>query len=1160
MTSKLKIETLDDITHILKRPDMYVGSIRSKPTEEFVGDIFEIKFEEENEDMFELIVGGDETSEKQKPISPERKNTSAERKSKKKEKYKLSIKKEVIDFSPAILRIFVEAISNAIDNAKRSLEAGVPCTKIKVTINKETGKTTVFNDGLVIPIEINEGNYLYKHTMIFGKLRTSTNFNDNEDRTVSGRNGLGIKLTNVFSKYFCVKAVDPQNKKSFFQEWKNNMTICSEPKVEDNVDKQGFTEISWIPDFEHFGIEQYTENIIRLYNRYVFDAAMLTGVSIYLNNVKLPICNLMDYSDLFLSSTNEKMHIIGKDSEIVIQSANEYEAVSFVNGVFTMHGGKHVDGWTEAIFRPIVDHFNKPKKPQISIKDVKQFFRIFVNSTLINPEFSSQSKTELTAPDVSATFSEKAVKAILKWDFAEKIKDIIHSKEILMMKKSVSKKRGYVPIDGYMPANEAGGKNSLNCSLAVCEGESAKSFVVKGMNSPFLGNQGRDWFGVYPLRGKILNVRTSSGKDISENKEITAVIQALGLRYDLDYTDDEHFKTLNYGKLIILTDADTDGKHISGLIINFFDYLFPSLLKRKVPFIVNMLTPIAKFTFKNEQKIFYDLFSADKFYKENADKHIKVKYYKGLGTHSDEEIAEEFGKRILGYVQDDKAHDSILKAFDKKKSNLRKEWLEHYDPSLRTIVDENTMERFISTFVEEDLITHSVDNCLRSIPNIMDGLKQSQRKILFAAFLKNLKTKSLKVAQFAGYVSENTNYHHGEQNLYDTITKMAQNIIGTNNIPLLFGDGQFGSRLQNGKDAASARYIFTRLQNITRTIFPIDDDILLERIIDDGDIVEPKFYAPIIPMVLINGCDGIGTGWSSSIPLHNPIDVINAVRCWIKNTDMPKLVPWYRGFKGTIEEEEPGKFISSGILKRESEKKTKKQINQVEVIEIPINMSIQDCYDMLMKMTHEEKKIKNFRDYSGADQPRFVIDEFVDGLKCTAKNLKLQSKINLSNMVLFNTEGKIKKYETIHDIVKEFCNTRLDVYKQRKQYILKQNKYKIMIAKNKSRFLSFVMNGDIILNRKKEEDIFKELEEKSFDKMNDDGFSYLMRLNIRSFTEEKIEELEDEITKLQSEYDLLFETKETDIWLRELDIVQLEYMSWLNELDKSEKRKSVKTK
>jgi len=1136
MTSNLKIQELNPIEHILKRPDMYVGSIRTKQAEEYVGDMTKSTTENNTEELV------------------------------------LSIKKETITFSPAILRIFVEALSNAIDNAQRSKEANIACSKIKVIINKETGETTILNDGLVIPIEHNNDSEEYKHTMIFGKLRTSTNFNDNEERTVSGRNGLGIKLTNVFSKYFKVKGVDPSSGKCFSQEWENNMTKTKPPKITTSALKTGYTEVTWIPDFEHFQIPGYSEDIIRLYTRYVFDAAMLTGLNVYLNDTKLPIKNLQDYSKLFTSPTTESIYIKGKDSDVVLCTSPEFEAISFVNGVFTLNGGKHVDGWSEAIFRPIVDHFNKPKKPQVTIKDIKQFFRLFVVSTLVNPEFSSQSKTELTSPEVSASIDKKSLNTIIKWETTNRVNDIIASKEILVMKKSESKKRGYTPIEGYMPANEAGGKNSEKCTLALCEGLSAKSFVVKGMDSPYLGGNGRDFFGVYPLRGKILNVRASNGKQIADNKEITAVIQALGLRYDVDYTVDENFATLNYGKLLILTDADTDGKHITGLIINIFHFLFPSLLERKIPFIVNMLTPIAKFMMKSDEKVFYDLVSADEFYNANKDKNIRVKYYKGLGTHSDEEISQEFGKRVLSYIKDEKCNDAIVKAFHQKHSDSRKKWLEEYDPKVHTEIDENTLERDISRFIDEDLITYSVDHCVRAIPHIMDGLKQSQRKILYAAFLKNLK-KSFKVAQFAGYVAEKTNYHHGEQNLNDTIVKMAQDFVGSNNIPLLYRDGQFGSRLQKGEDAANARYIFTRLEGITRTIFREEDDVLLDRVIDDGDIVEPQFYVPIVPMILINGCEGIGTGWSSSIPLFNPIDVINCVREWIKDppqktedglvfSTLPELTPWYRGFEGKIEEESPGKYVTSGVVVRDESNKKKQ--NRVEVSEIPIDMSIQSCYDMLMGLTHEEKKIKSFKDYSGADKPHFVIDEYVDGLRCTAKNLKLTSKICTSNMVLFDKNGKIRKYDTVFDIICEFCQVRLDLYTKRKNYLLSDLSRRILINKNKERFLLEVMDNILLINRRKEEAIVKELNEKGYDKEitagdngeeNDKGYNYLLRLPVRFFTDEKIEELKSEIFKLEKEHDLLTATSETDIWLKELDEFEKEYTMWLLELESQQKKK-----
>ena len=1160
--SSLKIQKLDPIEHILKRPDMYVGSIRPKISEEYICD-----FSADNE---------------------------------------IQIKKKTITFPPALLRIFVEALSNAIDNAQRSKEAGIEASKIRVSINKETGETSVWNDGQIIPILKDESdNTTYKHSLIFGELRTSTNFNDEEERTVSGRNGLGIKLTNVFSTFFQVKGVDSVQKLSFQQQWKNNMRYVSEPKIGNSSLKNGFTEVSWIPDFKVFGMDGYTDEIINLYSRYVCDAAMLTKLNVYLNDEKLPVKSLQDYAKLYLSVDNPKRspckkrkevddeaedeiskdlsketkqqpksgpkemaYIKGKDSEVLLvpnTESNDFEAISFVNGVFTINGGRHVDGWCEAIFRPIVDHFNSPKKPQITIKDVKQFYRLFVVSTLINPEFSSQSKTELTSPDVQAHVEKKTINSILKWECTDKINDIIHSKELLVMKKSESKKKGYKAIEGYDPANEAGGKNSSECTLALCEGLSAKTFAVKGTDSMLFGKTGRDWFGIYPLRGKILNVRKSNPKAIAENKVITDIIQALNLRYGIDYTLDENFSQLNYGRLLILTDADTDGKHIAGLIMNFIHHLFPSLLQRSSPFLVEMMTPIAKFLIdKKEEKVFYDLYSADEFYKATLaeGRSVDVKYYKGLGTHSDDEIAEVFGKRVISYVKDDQADETLVKAFGDKRADERKEWMEKYDPSSEiALVDDTKFYKSISTFIDKEFITFSIDDCKRSIPNLMDGLKQSQRKILYACFLRNLKA-SMKVAQLAGFVAEKTNYHHGEQNLFETITKMANEFVGSNNIPLLYRDGQFGSRLQNGKDAANARYIFTRLENLTRLIFREEDDGLLDRIVDDGDIVEPKFYVPIIPMILVNGAEGIGSGWSCSIPAFNPIDLVVAVKEWMsalqddddaKSMDEEKISPWYRGFKGKIEKLGKNKYETFGICERNDTK-----ANEAYVSEVPVGMSIQDFTDKLSQLK-EEKKIKDFRNYSSANSASFIITETIDTMRCNVDNLKLSSNLNLNNMVMFDENFKIRKFDSIKEIIDSFCKVRMKFYALRKESILKDILQKLKILKNKKRFVEEVMDETLVIKRKKQATIERELEEAGYDQeTTEKGYGYLLRMQVSSFTEEKIAELEAQILKRQQEHETLLATTERDLWLNDLEEFAKAYQTWFAEMEQADKKREKK--
>ena len=190
---------------------------------------------------------------------------------------------------------------------------------------------------------------------------------------------------------------------------------------------------------------------------------------------------------------------------------------------------------------------------------------------------------------------------------------------------------------------------------------------------------------------------------------------------------------------------------------------------------------------------------------------------------------------------------------------------------------------------------------IRSIPSVMDGFKPGQRKVIFCCFKRNLR-QELKVVQLGGYVAEHSAYHHGEQSLAETIIGMAQNFPGSNNINLLMPKGQFGSRLAGGKDHASARYIFTHLNKVTRYLFPEQDDHSLLYKEDDGHIVEPEHYVPIIPMSLVNGAEGIGTGWSTNVPNYNPRDLIHQMRRRIGGQEFQMIHPWYKGWYGEIVE------------------------------------------------------------------------------------------------------------------------------------------------------------------------------------------------------------------------------------------------------------------
>lgn len=1126
---------LTQLEHILKRPDTYVGSNRLKTISEYVAPNDSFKIEQKS-----------------------------------------------IQVIPGLLRIFIEPLSNIIDNVARSKQSNTKVSKIEITVNKETGLTTLWNDGEVIPIELHPDEKCYNHTMIFGHLLTSSNYDDTQDREdISGKNGLGVKLTSVFSKEFTVSGADNLNQKSFSQTWKNNMRDVSEPVIKPYKLGKGYTKVSYVPDFSQFGIPSYTDDIISLYKKYAIDTAMLTKIPVFFNGVEIPVNSLLEYAKLYMSeddSDRKTLFMKSTDSEVVLTEADSFSAISFANGVHTSQGGVHVDMWCEAIFRPIVDKVNGSKKPALNISDVKNFFRIFVVSSVKQPVFDSQSKLRLESPSVSPLVKKTNIATICTWNSYEYILDLIKAKEMSVLKKLERKAKKYEKIDGLESANFEGVEGK-DCNLILVEGLSAKTYVVDGISTGLFGKIGRDYNGVYALKGKLLNTRNAKPVTIAANKVVEAIIKCLNLKQDMDYTNDENFKTLRYSRLVIVTDADVDGIHICGLIQNLFHSLYPSLLARTPSFLTSMQTPIVRvYLSKTKQLLFYDEEEYRKYVKSMGGKKIEKKYYKGLASSSSADIQDTFGRKLIEYKLDDKANEAMNKAFHTKFADTRKKWLADYVPGSSVINWNANIPEVkplaISDFIDGELIKFSIDDCKRSIPNLVDGLKEGHRKVLYGAFLKKLKYdgKELKVAQFGNYVAEKTAYHHGENNLCLTVVSMAQGFVGSNNIPLLDRCGGFGSRKSGGVDAGNPRYLNTKLDKLTRLLFPEEDEPLLEYNEDDGDVVEPKNYIPIIPMVLVNGVIGIGTGWSCNVPCFNPKDLIECIRVWIASDgdifdeegvcSLPELIPWYRGFTGRIEKEEEGKYITWGTLKR-GEGRNK---NKVYVSELPINYWTDDFQSDL----DSAKENKNISSYSNNSKPNtidFTITELKDGMTLNENNLKLFTYLRTSNMVLFNEENRLEKFPTVYHIIDRYCRIRVDMYEKRRQYWISKLEKSIKLLENKKRFLEEVRDGKITLfvkkgNSKSKSELITELTELKYDKVNADeenkeedeeedktksGYEYLLRLQISSITAEKILKLKSELAtsiKTRDEYKNMNAQK---MWLKELDAFVPKYEAYIKD-------------
>ena len=654
------------------------------------------------------------------------------------------------------------------------------------------------------------------------------------------------------------------------------------------------------------------------------------------------------------------------------------------------------------------------------------------------------------------------------------------------------------------------------------------------------------------MRGKLLNVRGESIKKITDNKEITDLKKILGLENGREYkTMEDVQQHLRYGKIMIMCDQDTDGSHIKGLCINLFHCEWRSLTQ--IPgFISFMNTPILRASKGAQTLSFYNDGEYNAWKTATPESATwKIKYFKGLGTSKSDEFKEYFAKKkIVDFVYEpDSSDDVIDKVFNDKRANDRKTWLiEKYNKD--SFLDTGKLTVGYKEFVDNELIHFSNYDCARSIPSMIDGLKISLRKILFSAFKRNL-TSEIKVAQFSGYVSENSSYHHGEASLNGAIVNMAQNFVGSNNVNLLEPNGQFGTRLQGGDDSASERYIFTALNPLTRYVFPDLDDAVLNYLDDDGTQVEPEYYVPIIPFALVNGIKGIGTGFSCSIPPYNPADLICNIKKLLKGeNDLKELVPYYEGFKGTIEKIESDKYLIKGVMERAGP-------DTVVITELPVGRWTMQYTKQLEEMMDggsdkDGKKIaptiKEFTSLCTEVSIHFTVvfpkgklDEI--GMDGAEKLLKLSTTIKTSNIHMFGADRKLKKYENVEELIRDYYEVRLSMYHKRKNHLLDALTKKTMILTNKARYIEYILIDKIDLRRKNADAVETMLSGNSFDKLDGD-YKYLVKMPMDSVTAENVERLRKERDETIRELEVLRQTTLEQMWMRELDTLESKYVQY----------------
>ena len=1068
MTENYKKYT--QIEHILARPGMYIGDTKCTTSECWVVDL------ETNMAVFKMC-----------------------------------------KWNPGIFKIFDEILVNAVDEVQRN--KSVKC--IKIEFNDKF--VSVYNDS-GIPIETHPEYNIYIPELIFANLLTSSNYDDSEKRTTGGLNGLGAKLTAIFSKTFTVETAKAGKK--YVQTYEKNLSIIGKPVI--TTSSKEYTKITFYPDFEKFGVECISDNTLDILIKRVFDICAITPktVEIFLNGKKLPIKNFSDYISVYIGNIKSSPRVIQENERWKVSisaSQNGFQCISFVNGICTSDGGSHVDHVINPVIKKLTELIQeKHKSLTIKPQYIKDNLFVFINCFIDNATYSSQTKekhiTKVTDFGTKFTYSDDFISQILKLGILDSILAIAEAKEKKSLQKTDGKKTCRVLIPKLDDANKAGTKDSKNCVIIFTEGDSAKATAISGLSVV-----GRDNYGVFPLRGKLLNTKTATYAQLANNEEINHIKQIIGLQTGKKY---KSVSELRYGKILIMTDADTDGFHIKSLIVNFIGNGWPELLK--TDFVSSLITPIVKVSHKNLVVPFYNISDYNSWKEKNDSSKFKIKYYKGLGTSTTLEAKEYFKEmKTLDYKNCSEEDDKYLNlAFSKTESDSRKKWILDHIKNPETL-DYTVRNVDIKTLINKELVLFSIADNVRSIPNFVDGLKPSQRKVIFACIKKNLYSE-IKVSQLSGYVSEVSSYHHGEASLQDTIINLAQNFVGSNNVNLLEPVGQFGSRLFGGKDSASPRYIFTNLSKNFKELFNPDDFNLLEYLDDDGFSIEPRYYVPNLPLILINGAKGIGTGFSTDIPCFNPKDIKDRLLKLVENEDceIEELTPWYKGFTGKILKSESNKWTTHGVYEVKS--------NKILITELPIGTWTED-YKIFLDKLETEETIYSYKNNSTDTTVNFelslpleIIVEWTNNGEIE-KKLKLMSHISAKNMYVFDENNKIVKMESAEEIVYRFWRIRNEFYIKRQNYIIKKIKYELDIITSKITFINDVIYENIKVFRQPLDFINSQLEMKKYPKI-EDSYKYLTDMKIHSFSKDAIDTLNGKKDSLENEFIKIKNFELKDFW------------------------------
>ena len=1011
--------------------------------------------------------------------------------------------KRNITYPQALYKGVDEILVNAIDQWVKTKN---DTKKYKVTkiIIKFTldGYISVFNNGDGIPVDFVKnikGEPMYVPQLISTEFLAGSNNTDDKNRISGGTNGLGIKLTSNNSKHFVLETSDIIRKKHYVQESYDRLDRTDPPKIQslknlsaENIHKKGGTTFKFLPDYSIYGVDiekEYNELNLLFKTRAIHTAAH-TGLSVIYNEEEIKVNNMETFAELFLSKDQlvyTRIKHTEHDWDVIIGISNtgSYETLSIINGI-CVKTGTHLNYIRDLVIDGIKNRTESLLKKFVTYKKsmLQNNLFIMISGNIPNPAFDSQSKTNIAGS--SSSYKEYVLGASILSKIWKKMEPRLVEQYLTdFRKKTTTRKANTNGIKKYKKAKYAGTNKSRTCTLLLAEGDSAEgllrtALIAKNVPLSF------DYFGTFNLGGVIMNSRTKSTeyetkdgktiirrqKQLVDNERLSSLEKVLNLNHQFTYETKEERDSLSYGQVVATVDQDLDGVgQIFGLLLSHFERFWPGLIKNE--YVKQLATPIIR-AFPKTGKAAVESFYIDEEYRRWAEKHDtekwEIKYYKGLATHNDQEAIHMFQRydKSLYTITYDQIAAKTFNIYYGKDPDLRKLELVIKRPSPVIQDMKLSCTQHLQTHTKE----FQLDNIMRKLPHVYDGLNPARRKILCgsrARFLSN--NSEVKVFQLAGYVAEKMNYHHGSASLEKTIINMAQDFVGANNLPLLLPLSQFGSRFQGGKDYGAPRYIKTKLnKDLVSTLFRSEDDYVLEYTYDEGVCNEPVCYVPVAPFAILESVEIPATGWKYAGYARNWKSVYKNILKLIENYDptqptsinrvnIDTMPFWANKWNGTIRSvvyKKGNQKWFTGPYAYDDKKGT------ISISELPF----QEWNESYIEKMEEKSFVSSVEDNSSKSQIDIIIKLKPDGMndilkscgdKCgtefdAVENYCLLKKRMNKNLNVIK-DGIVVECKSYKEILLLWFKKRYETYVQRFERLRVIVKLRIMYLKQVIRFV-----------------------------------------------------------------------------------------------------------